>query len=82
LDPEFTSGPGGVTAETLADAATTYDTDRYVYVGTTDDHEALAASAGWEYQPIAEAAAAAEWRLQYATPDRTTTVEDQREDWP
>lgn len=82
LDPDFTSGPGGVTADTLADAMATYDTDRHVYVGTTDDHRALATAADWEYQPVEEAAAAAEWRLQYAAPDRTTHTEEQRDDWP
>jgi len=82
LDPDFTSGPGGVTPDTLADVTETYDTDRYVYVGTTDDQRALATAADWEYQSVEEAAAAAEWRLQYAAPDRTTTTEEQRDDWP
>ena len=82
LDPDFTSGPTGVDAETLSDAMAAHETDRYVYVGTTDDHRELATAAGWEYRSVEDAASAAEWRLQYAAPDRTVVTEDRRDDWP
>lgn len=82
IDPAFTSGPGGVTAETLADARATHDADRHVYVGTTDAQRSLADEADWEYRSVEAAADAAEWRLGYAPPDRSRTVEERREDWP
>lgn len=39
------------------------DTDRYVFVGTTDEGRALAEHVNWEYVPVEGAAAAAGWTL-------------------
>lgn len=40
------------------------DTPRYVFVGSSSRDRDLADHVGWEYVPIDEAAAAADWRLQ------------------
>lgn len=40
------------------------DTDRYVFVGATDLDRALADHVGWEYLPVEEAAAKADWPLE------------------
>jgi hypothetical protein len=37
------------------------DTDRYVYVGTSDKDAEIASKAGWEFQLVDEAAKAAGW---------------------
>lgn len=39
------------------------DTARYVLVGTTERDRDLAEHVGWEYVPVEEAAAAADWTL-------------------
>lgn len=39
------------------------DTDRHVFVGDSETDAALADDHGWEYLPLDEAAAAAEWDL-------------------
>lgn len=39
------------------------NTERYVYIGTSDDHEALAEHVDWEYYPIEDAARKADWIL-------------------
>lgn len=39
------------------------NTERYVYLGTADDHEELADHVDWEYYPIEEAARKADWLL-------------------
>lgn len=40
-----------------------YESDRYVYLGTTEDDRQAANAAGWEYLPIEDAAAQADWKL-------------------
>lgn len=39
------------------------NTERYVYIGTTEDHEALADHVDWEYYMLEEAARKADWAL-------------------
>lgn len=39
------------------------DTPRFVFVGTTPTDRALAEHVGWEYLPVEEAAAKADWTL-------------------
>lgn len=48
-------------ADTLTDIAISTDTERYVYVGTSEDDAEIAAERGWEYRSIEEAARAAGW---------------------
>jgi hypothetical protein len=53
---------GGETiGETLLVADDRFDTDRYVLIGTRDEHERTAESVGWEYLDVAAAAEAAGW---------------------
>lgn len=82
LEPEFTSGPGGVNAATLADARAQNDTDRHVYVGTTEEHSEMARAAEWEFLTVTDAAEAAGWRVQYAPPDAPTEAAERDDDWP
>jgi len=59
-------GPG----ESLALAGRQFATDRHVFVGTGEHHRRIAASVGWEYLPIEEAAARAGWTLEEPEPER------------
>ncbi|USZ67555.1 hypothetical protein NGM10_12560 [Halorussus salilacus] len=79
---DFFSGPKGK-GESLESVREQFDTDRHVFVGTTDDDRDLADEHEWEYLDVAEAAEAAEWRLaeEVETP-ATEEDEDQRDDWP
>ncbi|PSP55111.1 hypothetical protein BRC82_07285 [Halobacteriales archaeon QS_1_67_19] len=79
---DFFSGPKGK-GESLASVREQFDTDRHVFVGTTDDDAALAADHEWEYLDVSEAAEAAEWRLAEGDEgDQQTREADQRDDWP
>ena len=78
---DFFSGPRGV-EESLSSVKQQFQTDRHVYVGTTDDDHAIADAVGWEYLPVEEAAEAAEWRLAEGDPSMAESTEDVREDWP
>jgi hypothetical protein len=62
IDPEFISSARGQTGG-LAVVRQQFPTERHVFVGTTDDDRGLAESLGWEYLPVSEAAAAADWSL-------------------
>jgi len=75
---DFFSGPRGV-EESLGNVRRQFDTDRHVFLGTTDGDREKAQAAGWEYVPIESAAGAAGWEL--GEPE-TETVTDEREDWP
>lgn len=59
---DFFSGPRG-RKESLTQIKGQFESDRYVFVGTDTDDEALAAEVDWEYLPLEEAASAAEWEL-------------------
>ncbi|MFB6299137.1 MAG: hypothetical protein ABEH65_02645 [Halobacteriales archaeon] len=79
---DFFSGPKGK-ADSLASVKQQFDTDRHVFVGTTDEDRELADAHDWEYLPVEQAAEAAEWGL--AEDDETeepADPEDQRDDWP
>ena len=78
---DFFSGPKGK-GESLEAVKGQFDTDRHVFIGTADEDRALADEYGWEYLPIEEAAAAAEWELGEEEDDADTPVEEQRDDWP
>jgi hypothetical protein len=79
---DFFSGPKGK-GESLASVKRQFDTDRHVFVGTSEEDRALADEHGWEYLPVEEAAAAAGWPLaeDEETPD-PAQAEDRRDDWP
>ena len=77
---DFFSGPKGP-VESLENIMEQFDTERYVYVGTEDDHREVAEDAGWEYLTVEEAAEAADWEL--GDPEAATqTSEETRDDWP
>jgi len=77
---DFFSGPR-TRRESLANIKEQFESDRYVFVGTTDEDEQLAEAVGWEYVPLETAADAADWVL---APDEPveTAEEDTRDDWP
>jgi hypothetical protein len=54
--------------ESLLYVRRAFDADRYVFVGTDERHRGAATAAGWEYQPVADAAEKAGWALT-AEPD-------------
>ena len=77
---DFFSGPRGK-GESLESVREQFDTDRHVFVGTTDEDRDLADEVGWEYLSVEDAAAAAEWDLA----DEVETEDDEayeRDDWP
>jgi alpha-L-fucosidase len=78
---DFFSGPRGV-AESLENVAEQFDTDRHVFVGTSEADREIAEATGWEYLPLADAAAAAEWELADETDDEDHFEEATRDDWP
>ncbi|TQQ80062.1 DUF7124 domain-containing protein [Halonotius roseus] len=78
---DFFSGPRGV-GESLDNVADQFETERHVFVGTSDDDKAIADDAGWEYLPLAEAAEAAEWELASESADEELLEGETREDWP
>jgi hypothetical protein len=77
---DFFSGPRG-REESLTNVSRQFDTERHVFVGTSDEDAALADAVGWEYLPVEDAAEAAGWELgEPETPDQS--ADDEREDWP
>lgn len=58
--PDFVAGPA---SGSLASIRQRVHTERHVVVGTSERHRGIAAALGWEYLPVEEAAAAAEWEL-------------------
>ncbi|MFC7188664.1 DUF7124 domain-containing protein [Halocatena marina] len=76
---DFFSGPRGK-QESLTNVKQQFDTNRHVFIGTTDEDEALAEETGWEYLDIEDAAEAAEWEL--GEPKPQTTNRSERDDWP
>ncbi len=78
---DFFSGPRGK-AESLESVREQFDTDRHVFVGASEDDEALADELGWEYLPVEDAAEAAEWELAHESDDEPATRESTRDDWP
>ncbi|WP_324758929.1 DUF7124 domain-containing protein [Haloarcula sp. GH36] len=79
---DFFSGPRS-REESLTNVKEQFDTDRHVYVGTSDEDAALAERAGWEFLSVEDAATAAEWELgEPSTPAATANEDDERDDWP
>ena len=79
---DFFSGPKGK-GESLAAVRDQFDTERHVFVGTTDEDAALAQEHGWEYLDVADAAEAAEWPLAAdEAGDDPDAGEPARDDWP
>lgn len=78
---DFFSGPRGK-AESLENVKAQFQTERHVFIGTTDEDADIADDAGWEYLDVEQAAEAAGWDL--GEPDETRTVpeEPDRDDWP
>ncbi|NGM70788.1 hypothetical protein G6M89_17575 [Natronolimnobius sp. AArcel1] len=78
---DFFSGPRGK-AESLEGVKDQFQTDRYVYVGVTDEDEELAEQVDWEYLDIEDAADAADWILAASADDGEDDAEPVRDDWP
>jgi len=78
---DFFSGPRGK-AESLESVRDQFETDRYVFVGTSDEDRELAESVGWEYLAVEEAAEAAEWEMGEPEEAGAVDEEDKRDDWP
>jgi FAD/FMN-containing dehydrogenase len=79
---DFFSGPRGV-EESLENVKRQFDTERHVFVGISEEHEAQAEETGWEYLPLEQAAEAAGWELadDEAEADPFEGSES-RDDWP
>lgn len=77
---DFFSGPRGV-RESLDNVADQFETDRHVFVGTTDEDRAAAEERDWEYLDVEEAAEFAEWELSAAEEEDPFEGET-RDDWP
>lgn len=79
---DFFSGPKGK-GESLESVREQFDTDRHVFVGTTEEDRDLADDYEWEFLDVTEAAEAAEWQLASdADEEDDEPDEDQRDDWP
>ena len=78
---DFFSGPRGV-AESLENVAGQFETDRHVFIGTSDEDAAIAEETGWEYLPLENAAEAAEWELAGEEDDEEFFDDETRDDWP
>lgn len=79
---DFFSGPKGK-GESLESVRRQFETDRHVFVGTTDEDKTLADETDWEFLPVEEAAEAAGWEL---GPDEEEADEEftggGSDDWP
>jgi phosphoglycolate phosphatase-like HAD superfamily hydrolase len=90
LPKHFLPRPGGEKEQTLEDVrsvSSEYETtERYVFVGTSEEDREMAEATGWEYVPLEEAAEAAGWELdaEPATADAGVQIEEDedRDDWP
>jgi hypothetical protein len=78
---DFFSGPRG-REESLGNVKGQFDTERHVFVGTSDEDAELAETAGWEYLAVEDAAEAADWELGDPESPDAVDEEEQREDWP
>jgi hypothetical protein len=78
---DFFSGPRGV-SESLENVKRQFDTDRHVFVGSTDEDAAVAAEVGWEFLDVADAADAAGWTLGDEAPEPDPFDAEERDDWP
>jgi hypothetical protein len=78
---DFFSGPQG-REESLGRVQEQFDTERHVFVGTTEEDRALAERVDWEYLDVEEAAEAAGWDLGEPQPPSAATTDTTRDDWP
>lgn len=79
---DFFSGPRGK-AESLESVKGQFDTERYVFVSTTEADRDLADEVGWEYLDVDDAAEAAGWELgEDGDEESEEQTEDSRDDWP
>jgi hypothetical protein len=78
---DFFSGPKGK-AESLESVQRQFDTERHVFVGTSEEDRELAEEVGWEYLPLDDAAAAADWELAEGDEPDAIPEEPERDDWP
>ncbi|WP_336024758.1 DUF7124 domain-containing protein [Halobellus salinisoli] len=78
---DFFSGPRGV-QDSLENVKRQFDTERHVFVGTTEEDEAIAEAAGWEYLPLEGAAEAAGWAVAGGTDSEDHFASSGRDDWP
>jgi hypothetical protein len=77
---DFFSGPRS-REESLENIKDQFDSERYVFVGTTEEDEGLAEQTGWEYVNVEGAAEAANWQL--APDEEPQQIEQEtRDDWP
>jgi len=78
---DFFSGPKS-REDSLESVKGQFDTERHVFVGTTDEDRQLAEEVGWEYLSLEDAAENADWEL--ATDDEPDALPDEpeRDDWP
>jgi hypothetical protein len=78
---DFFSGPRGV-EESLENVARQFDTERHVFVGTTESDRDVAEATGWEYLDLTAAAEAAEWDLAEGDEPDDPFEGQGRDDWP
>ncbi|ELY67964.1 DUF7124 domain-containing protein [Natrinema versiforme] len=78
---DFFSGPRGK-AESLEGVKDQFETERYVYIGASEEDEQLADEVGWEYLAVEDAAEAADWVLATSVDDEDDDAEQVRDDWP
>jgi len=78
---DFFSGPKS-RKDSLESVKDQFDTERHVFVGTSDEDRQLAEDVGWEYLTLEDAAENADWEL--ATDDEPDAIpeEPERDDWP
>jgi hypothetical protein len=77
---DFFSGPRG-REESLESVGDQFDTERHVFVGTSDEDRELAERVDWEYLAVENAAEAAGWELA-SDSEEPEPEADQRDDWP
>ncbi len=77
---DFFSGPRG-REESLENVREQFDTERHVFVGTSEEDQTLAEAVDWEFLDVADAAEAADWELGDAEP-ATQVTDEGRDDWP
>ncbi|WP_254525139.1 DUF7124 domain-containing protein [Natrinema caseinilyticum] len=78
---DFFSGPRGK-EESLEGVKDQFDTERYVYIGASDEDEQLADAVDWEYLAVEDAAEAADWVLATHAEGEDEDEEPVRDDWP
>jgi hypothetical protein len=78
---DFFSGPRS-REESLENVKTQFDTERHVYIGTDEDDADMAASVGWEFLDVEDAAEAADWQLGEPADSDVETPDEGRDDWP